>query len=357
MKKNLLLIFGGASSEHEVSCLSAASILRHLDESKYNIYKAGITKEGNWFLTDSPVSDIENGSWAENPENRRASLSPDTHVHGMLVYGEDGKYEKITIHVVFPILHGKYGEDGTLQGLLELAQIPFVGAAATSSAACMDKAITKRIVDPTGVKQADFYLTDRYSFASDPEGILKEIEDHFQGKYPLFVKPANAGSSVGISKARNLKELFEAIRVAAEEDHKVLIEKAIDGREIEVAVLGNRHPRASLVGEILAANEFYDYDAKYVNAESKTRILDDVSQEKQKEIREAAITVYQAMGCRGLARVDFFLSNEQQVIFNEINTLPGFTKISMYPKLWEATGLPYGELLDTLIALATDEIE
>lgn len=357
MKKKLLLIFGGASSEHEVSCLSAASILRHLDGSKYDVYKAGITKEGNWFLTDSPVSDIENGSWAENPQNRRASLSPDTHIHGMIAYGEDGTYEKIPLDVVFPILHGKYGEDGTLQGLLELARIPFVGAAATASAACMDKAITKQIVEPTGVKQADFYLTDRYSFASDPQGILKEAEEHFQGKYPLFVKPANAGSSVGISKAGNLKELFDAIRIAAEEDHKILIEKAISGREIEVAVLGNRHPRASVIGEILAANEFYDYDAKYINTESKTRILDDVPQEKQEEIREAAITVYQAMGCLGMARVDFFLSNEQQVIFNEINTLPGFTKISMYPKLWEAAGLPYGELLDTLISLATDEME
>lgn len=357
MKKKLLVIFGGASSEHEVSCLSAASVLRHLDENKYEIYKAGITKEGNWFLTDSPVSDIEKGSWVENPENRRASLSADPFIGGLLLYDGAGICETIKLDVVFPVLHGKYGEDGTLQGLLELSGIPFVGAGTTSSAACMDKGITKQMVGSTPIRQANYYLTDRFSFASDPQGILTEIELHFNGKYPLFVKPANAGSSVGISKAKNGLELFNAIRVAAEEDHKVLIEEAIVGREIEVAVLGNRHPRASLAGEILAANEFYDYDAKYINTQSKTRILDDVSEEKQEEIRQAALTVYQAMNCRGLARVDFFLDEKETVIFNEINTLPGFTKISMYPKLWEATDLPYGELLDTLIALAVGEME
>lgn len=357
MKQQLLILFGGASSEHEVSCMSAASVLKHLDKSKYEIYKVGITKEGNWFLTDSPVSHIEDGSWEQRTDNRSASLSPDTSVQGLIVMGQNRTYEVIPIDVVFPVLHGKYGEDGTIQGILELSKIPYVGAGTTSSAACMDKAITKLVVSRTGVGQADFYLTNRDDFASDPQGILKEAEAHFHGNYPLFVKPANAGSSVGISKAKNSRELFDAIRIAAEEDHKVLIEEAIAGREIEVAVLGNKHPRASLVGEILAANEFYDYDAKYTNTQSKTRILDDVPQEKQEKIQQAALDVYKAMGCRGMARVDFFLSHDGQVVFNEINTLPGFTKISMYPKLWEATDLPYSRLLDTLIALATDEME
>ncbi|MCQ4635250.1 D-alanine--D-alanine ligase [Anaerovorax odorimutans] len=356
MKQRLLVLFGGASAEHEVSCLSAASVLRHLDENKYEIYKAGITKEGNWFLTDSPVSDVEDGSWKKNPANKKAFLSPDTEVGGLVVLEKD-KYEVLPLDVVFPVLHGKNGEDGTVQGLLDLSGIPYVGSGTAASAASMDKAITKMIVCQTGVRQADFYLTDRYTFASDPQGILKEAEDHFGGAYPLFVKPANAGSSVGISKAKNSRELFDAIRIAAEEDHKVLIEEAIVGREIEVAVLGNRHPNASRVGEILAANEFYDYDAKYINNQSKTRILDDVSEEKEEEIRQAALTVYKAMGCEGLARVDFFLSKTEQVVFNEINTLPGFTNISMYPKLWEAAGLPYKELLDKLIALATEEME
>lgn len=339
-----------------MSCLSAASVLKHLDESKYAIYKAGITKEGNWFLTDSPVSDVEDGSWIKNPANQKAFLSPDNQTRGLVVLNQE-KYEILPLDVVFPVLHGKNGEDGTIQGLLDLSGIPYVGAGTTASAASMDKAITKVIVAQTGVRQADFYLTDRYTFASDPQGILKAAEEHFSGAYPLFVKPANAGSSVGISKAKSSKELFEAIRIAAEEDHKVLIEETITGREIEVAVLGNRHPKASPVGEILAANEFYDYEAKYISSQSRTRILDDVPQEKEEEIQQAALTVYQAMGCEGLARVDFFLSDSDQVVFNEINTLPGFTNISMYPKLWEAAGLSYNELLDTLIALATDEME
>lgn len=357
MKPTLLILFGGASSEHEVSCRSAASVLKNLDETKYTIHKVGITKEGSWFLTDADPAQVESGAWKELPGNRGAALSPDPTVKGLTILHEDGTYEIIKIDVVYPVLHGKHGEDGTMQGLLDLAQIPYVGPGCTASAASMDKGITKLMVQPTGVKQADFYLTTRHTFASNPEDILEEVEAHFNGVYPLFVKPANAGSSVGISKAKDKKGLFNAILVAAAEDDRILIEETIVGREIEVAVLGNLHPKASKVGEILAANEFYDYEAKYINAASETRIIDDLPEEKLDEIREAAITVYKAMGCRGLSRVDFFLSEEGEVIFNEINTLPGFTSISMYPKLWEATDLPYSELLDTLIKLAMDEIE
>lgn len=357
MKTTLLVIFGGASSEHEVSCLSAASVLSHLNKDNYEVVKVGITKEGNWFLTEADPEKIASREWEHDSSNRRAALSPDPTVGGLTILDEDGTYEIIKIDVVYPVLHGKHGEDGTMQGLLELAKIPFVGPATTASAASMDKGITKLMVQPTGVKQADFYITDRAAFASNPEDILKEAEDHFGGNYPLFVKPANAGSSVGISKAHNARELFNAIRIAAEEDYKILIEETIVGREIEVAVLGNLHPRASKVGEILAANEFYDYDAKYVNGASRTRVLDDVDAEKIEEIQQAAITVYKTMGCKGLSRVDFFLTEDGEVVFNEINTLPGFTNISMYPKLWEATELPYDELLDTLIKLAMDEIE
>lgn len=357
MKPTLLVLFGGASSEHEVSCLSAASVLSNINRDNYNVVTVGITKDGNWFLTQAEPSQIESREWERHPSNCKAALSPDPTVGGLTVLRDDGTYEIIKIDVVYPVLHGKHGEDGTMQGLLELAQIPFVGPATTASAASMDKGITKLMVQPTGVKQADFYITDRYTFASNPEDILKEAEAHFGGNYPLFIKPANAGSSVGISKAHNTRELFNAIRIAAEEDEKILIEETITGREIEVAVLGNLHPKASKVGEILAANEFYDYEAKYINAASKTRILDDIPQEKIDEVREAAITVYKTMGCRGLARVDFFLTESGEVVFNEINTLPGFTNISMYPKLWEATGLPYSDLLDTLIKLAMDEIE
>lgn len=354
MKTKLLIIFGGASSEHEVSCMSAASVRKHLDETKYEIYQAGITKEGEWFLTHAPVSHIEDGTWKDDPGNRRAVLTPDTSFRGLLTLGEGGTCEQIPIDVVFPVLHGKYGEDGTIQGLLDLAKLPYVGAGTTSSAACMDKGITKLIVDKTGVEQADFYLTDRYEFAADPQGVVKSAEAYFRGKYPLFVKPANAGSSVGISKARDREGLFAAIKLASGEDSKILIEEMITGREIEVAVLGNRSPKASLPGEILSAGEFYDYESKYINTESKTRILDDVSEDIRENLRQAALKVYKAMGCRGLARVDFFLEKTGRVVFNEVNTLPGFTNISMYPKLWEAGGLPYEKLLDTLIGLALE---
>lgn len=356
-KISLAVLFGGVSSEHEVSCLSAASIIDHLDQEKYDLYKIGITKKGDWFWTNSPAAHISDGQWQNNTDNRQAVICPHRQLHGLLILNNDGTWEPQHIDVVFPVLHGKNGEDGTMQGMLDLAGIPYVGPGTTASAACMDKGITKLMVQYTGVKQANFYLTDRYSFASDPQGILKEIDAQFKTKYPLFVKPANGGSSVGISKARNGRELFDAILLAAEEDHRILIEEAIIGREIEVAVLGNRHPRASLVGEILAANEFYDYDDKYINNQSKTRVVTDLTEEKEEEIMQAALTVYKTMNCRGLSRVDFFLSDKNEVIFNEINTMPGFTSISMYSKLWEATDLPYGQLLDTLIALATGEME
>lgn len=279
-KISLAVLFGGASSEHEVSCLSAASVIEHLDQNKYELFTIGITKEGNWFLTNSPAVHISDGSWTENPENKKAVLSQNPVDQGFFTFEADGTCRLQKLDVVFPVLHGKNGEDGTVQGLLELSRIPYVGPGTTASAACMDKGITKLVVGNTSVKQADFYITDRYSFASDPQGVLKEIEEKFDRKYPLFVKPANAGSSVGISKAKNGIGLFDAIRVAAEEDHKILIEETIVGREIEVAVLGDRHPRASLVGEILAANEFYDYEAKYLNNQSKTQIITDLPEEK-----------------------------------------------------------------------------
>ena len=356
-KRSLLVLFGGASSEHRVSCDSAASVIDHLDKGNYGIYTVGITRDGEWFLTGFSTAEIANGDWINNPGNKRAVVTPDASIHGLTVLPEDGSCRHLPVDVVFPVLHGKKGEDGSVQGLLELAEIPYVGAGSTASAACMDKAITKQIIDRIGVKEADFYLVGRSAFADDPQGVLKETEQYFGGKYPFFVKPAKAGSSVGISKAKNSRELLAALALAAKEDEKIIIEETISGRELEVAVLGNRRPKASVVGEILAANEFYDYDAKYLNEGSKTQIADGLSEEKEAEIRQAALTVYKAMGCKGLARVDFFLNQQNEVLLNEINTLPGFTQISMYPKLWEATGIPYGELLDILVKLALGEIE
>lgn len=355
-KISLLILFGGMSSEHEVSCASAASVLKHINSEKYDIKTIGITKEGNWLLTDSPAVDIENGTWTANEANKTAFIAPDHSTRGIIVKQEDDTFETIGIDVVFPILHGKNGEDGTMQGLLQISGIPFVGSDATASAASMDKAITKAIIDQSNVvNQAKCIVIDRKTYEKDPKNEVIAMFDYFECQLPLFVKPANAGSSVGISKVKEADDLPKAIEKALLEDEKVLIQEAIVGREIEVAVLGNDDPEASCIGEIFAANEFYDYEAKYQNAESKTGIVFDLDEAKEQEIKDAAIKVYETMGCKGLSRVDFFLKESGKVVFNEINTLPGFTNISMYPKLWEASGLPYDRLIDRLIELAMEE--
>ncbi len=352
-KLNLLLIFGGISSEHQVSCLSAASILYHMNRENYHVQTLGITKKGRWILTSATPEAIADGSWEYRVGNRGGILSPDRTEKGVrTLLGEE-----IPVDCVFPVLHGKYGEDGTLQGLLDLAGITYVGSGVLASSACMDKAVTKTMIEKIHVRQAAYALTDRYGFSTGPTETIDRIVETFGNTYPLFVKPANAGSSVGISKVWDKRQLFDGIRKAAQEDHKVVVEEAICGREFEVAVLGNRKPQASTVGEIIASNEFYDYDAKYINELSRTEIVTDLTETKMEEIRRTAVKIYEAMGCRGLARVDFFLETDGTVVFNEINTMPGFTKISMYPKLWEASGVGYPDLIDRLIDLAMEETE
>lgn len=353
---SLLILFGGMSSEHEVSCLSAASVLDHIDRDRYHINIIGITKEGNWLLTDSPVVNIGDGSWENDGSNRRAFIAPDRAIGGIMAENADGTFEKIDVDVVFPVLHGRNGEDGTMQGLLQLSGLPFVGPGTAASAASMDKAITKAMIEQAAAaEQADCYVLHKTAYEANTDTYLSEIMTYFDGKLPLFVKPANAGSSVGISKVSNADGLPDALETAFREDSKVVIEEGITGREIEVAVLGNENPKASCIGEIFAANEFYDYNAKYENASSRTGIVRDLSPEKEKEIRDTAVRVYETMGCRGLSRVDFFLEEGGRVVFNEINTLPGFTHISMYPKLWEESGTGYSELIDELIRLALEK--
>jgi D-alanine-D-alanine ligase len=261
--------------------------------------------------------------------------------------------ETVPIDCCFPVLHGENGEDGSIQGLMQLAGIPCVGPDMTASASCMDKTITKLLVGETGVRQANWYLARRQSIEKHLERLVADIE---QGAdYPLFVKPSGTGSSVGVSKVRNSEELKAALQKAAKYDSKVLVEEFISGHEVEVAVLGNEDPIASVVGEVIAGAEFYDYEAKYNSTESRTEIPADIPQEAAERLRKAAITVYQAMGCKGMSRVDFFLTYEgNEVVFNEINTLPGFTSISMYPKLFEATGIPGKALVDELIRLAME---
>lgn len=352
-KKTVLVLFGGVSSEHEISCLSAASILEHIDKSKYELHTAGITKGGRWLLTHADPEAIREGAWEQDPDNRKLLLSLDPEQPGLWKAAEGG-WQPLPVDVVFPVLHGRNGEDGTIQGLLQTAGIPFVGSDAYSSAACMDKGVAKALISQAeAANQAKCCIIHRSG--CDPEEAAEGIDAFFKGNYPLFVKPARSGSSVGITKVHSRAELPEAIRTAFAEDSKVLAEETIIGRELEVSVLGNEDPAVSCIGEIFSAGEFYDYESKYVDEASRTAVVTDLSREKEEEIRQTALRVYRILECRGLARVDFFLCEDGRVVFNEVNTMPGFTHISMYPSLWEASGLSYGALIDALLGLAAAE--
>lgn len=350
-KKIIAVLFGGASSEHEVSRLSAESIIKNISREKYELVLIGITKKGEWFEYTGDVSKIANGDWENDVKNKKKTfICPDASVKGLVVL-ENNEYIIKKIDAVIPVLHGKNGEDGTIQGLLQLAKIPFVGCDLLSSATCMDKICTNIILTHAGIKKAKFAFITKHDFETDKNNCIKYIETELP-KYPVFVKPANAGSSVGISKATSQKDLVKAIEVAIKEDSRILIEEAINGQEVECAVLGNEAPESSIVGEIAPANEFYDYEAKYVS-DSKLYIPARISEEISEKIREIAKKAYKTMGCGGLSRVDFFVEKHTNEIYlNEINTFPGFTDISMYPKLFEKTGIPYAELIDRLIKLA-----
>lgn len=348
-KTSVAVLFGGQSSEHEVSRMSATSIVENLSPEKYEVHMVGITKDGRWLLYTGPVGSLVSGGWEQGPVCP-AFLSPDPSVHGLVVMGDAPR----TIHIdcVFPALHGKNGEDGTLQGLLALSGIPYVGCNTASSAICMDKAVTHSLLSAANIEQAHYlwFYADRFDAA--PDTIKNKICARFD--FPVFVKPANAGSSVGVSRVDGPEGLDGAIRKAAHEDTKIIVEEGIVGQEVECAVLGNRQgAEASIVGEIGASAEFYDYDDKYINGTSQLYIPARIEEEASSRIRETAVRAFRLLGCSGLARVDFFVTEkEHKVVLNELNTLPGFTSISMYPKLWMAMGLSYGELLDKLISLA-----
>lgn len=352
-KLSVCVLFGGVSPEHEVSLRSAESVLNHMDKEKYNIFPVGITKDGDWILfggTDYGM--LPAGTWQNCESNRRAALSP-VRGQGLLSFENDCVVRE-RIDVVFPVLHGENGEDGSIQGLLQIAGLPYVGPHVTASATCMDKTMTKLIADHAGVRQAAWRLVTQRDFSRSEEAALDMVERAFS--YPVFVKPSGTGSSVGVSKAADREALREALRVALSFDRKVLVEEFIDAQEVEVAVLGNDSPFASICGEIDSGAEFYDYEAKYISDSAQLFIPARIPEDVAECVREQAVRVYTAMGCRGLSRVDFFVTHEdRQVVFNEINTIPGFTSISMYPKLFEASGIAYSELLDNLISLALDE--
>lgn len=347
-KKKIVVLFGGQSSEHVVSCMSAANVIELIDTALYDLLLIGITEEGHWIKADS-VEDIRSGAWRDS--RVEAVLSPDA-TKKCVILTENGISTEVKVDVAFPVLHGLYGEDGTVQGLFELAKIPYVGCGVLASAVSMDKLYTKIIVDDLGIRQADYVPVMRWELRRDMEGVLNRIEEKFS--YPVFIKPSNAGSSRGVSKAENHEELIAGLEEAAKHDRKILVEETIVGHEIECAVLGGgqKPVRSSGVGEILAAAEFYDFDAKYYNEESRTVISPDLPGDSAMGVRQAAEKIFNAVDGYGLARVDFFVTADGEVIFNEINTLPGFTAISMYPMLWEAAGIPKKELIDELIRLA-----
>jgi D-alanine-D-alanine ligase len=347
------IVFGGRSAEHEVSLVSAASVIEALDKEKYEIILIGITPEGRWVSSDNILRLLK-----EKTSGRRLTefiITPDPTKRALVsINGTWWGAKRKPVDVLFPLVHGTYGEDGTLQGLFELADIPYVGAGVLGSAVGMDKVVQKQLLEHAGIPVAPGYGFLSSEFQKSPGKLVQAIEHRF--RYPIFVKPANLGSSVGITKAHMRAELLEGIQLAGEYDRKILVEKGIENaREIECSVLGNDEPRASVPGEIIPSNEFYDYDAKYVDGKSTAIIPATMRQSMRKAIQRYAVQAFRVLGCEGMARVDFLLQRATNRIYlNEINTIPGFTPISMYPKLWAASGLPYPQLLDRLIELAIE---
>ena len=344
------IIFGGRSEERDISLLSARSIVNAIDKSKYEVVPIAISKSGAWLtsakseqlLMESAASQ-ELSSFEEAPSSSRELITIDD---GVLATTHQ-------VDVIFPVLHGPYGEDGTIQGLLELADVAYVGAGVLGSALGMDKALMKDVFRQRGLPVPDYQVVMRWQWERNREKVIEEVERRLP--YPCFVKPANLGSSIGISKASSRRELIVAIDEAARLDRKVLIEQAIDGREIECSVLGNDEPIASTLGEIIPAREFYDYEAKYHDDRTQLIVPAPLPAEITAEIRRLAIEAFLAIDCAGMARVDFLLErSELRIYVSEINTIPGFTQVSMYPKLWEASGISYSDLIDRLIQLALE---
>ncbi len=351
-KQNVCVLFGGVSPEHDVSLRSAEAVLSNLDREKYNVIPVGITKEGKWILyKGTDYSLLPEGKWLSCSDNCPAHISP-VRGEGLLITEKSGVTCQ-PIDVVFPVLHGENGEDGAMQGLLQMAGIPYVGPHVSASAVAMDKTLTKLVVDKEGISQASWKLVKAGELHTKLEEILCDIQTHFT--YPMFVKPAGTGSSVGVSKVNDADQLKTALLRAGAYDNKILVEEFVFGREIEVAVMGNESPVASICGEIDSGTEFYDYDAKYITDTSVAYIPARISESVAEEVRDLAVKVYRAIGCQGLSRVDFFVTYEgNRVVFNEINTIPGFTSISMYPKLFIASGISFSQILDELIRLAVE---
>ncbi|MDD2955279.1 MAG: D-alanine--D-alanine ligase [Oscillospiraceae bacterium] len=349
-KQNLAVIFGGASSEYEVSLVSASSVIANVPADLYDMILIGITRDGRWFHYTGPVEQIADGTWLEKGPAVPAVISPDRSHKGILELS-GSSFRVLPVDAAFAVLHGKNGEDGTIQGLFELAGIPYVGCGVAASAICMDKTIAHTLLDQAGIPTARWMRVDASSLSS-----FDEVERALAARlgYPMFVKPANAGSSVGVSKARDRSALRAALELASQHDSKIVVEEAIVGREVECAVMGNDQPFASVLGEIVPCNEFYDYEAKYQDDSTELYVPARLSEKESAMVRELALAAYKALGCSGMCRIDFFVREDGSVILIEPNTIPGFTSISMYPKLMQASGVSYSQLIDRLVRLAMD---
>lgn len=378
------VLFGGRSGEHEVSLASARNVMDALEQAGHTVVPIGITPQGHWLTQNDPMGQLtgetkqvhtpilgngptvvagqqRNGAYAHERESLTAVVASEEAHRDASAYNTWSLLPQSTqqeplpeIDAIFPALHGTYGEDGTVQGLLEMANLPYVGCGVLASAVAMDKAVAKQLFAHVGLRQTAHEVILRSQWQRQPDEIIGKLQDRFA--YPLFVKPANLGSSVGVSKARDRSELSDALGMAARYDRKVVVEAAVpNARELEVSVLGNEDPIVSVVGEVVPSHEFYDYEAKYLDDSSKLLIPAEIDANLVTEIQRMAVTAFQVADCSGLARVDFLLDNGTQTLYlNEINTMPGFTRISMYPKLWEASGLSYPDLVDRLLMLALE---
>jgi len=347
------VLFGGKSGEHEVSIASARSVMQAIDGAKYDVRPIGISKDGRWLAGGEALMLLEG---RDLPALGASSGDSDEAGGECALVPSQAAKRLRDIDVVFPVLHGTYGEDGTVQGLLELAGLPYVGAGVLGSALGLDKIVCKDVLRANGLPVVDGLPVQRYRWRREPQALLDAVESRFG--YPAFVKPANMGSSVGVTKAHDRAELAEALDMAARYDRRMLVEPAVNAREIECSVLGNDDPIASVPGEVVPCNEFYDYHAKYIDQGSVLHIPADIPDETARLVQAYAIRAFLAIDCAGMARVDFFLCRDTGLLYvNELNTIPGFTAISMYPKLWEASGISYPELIDRLIALAVERWE
>ena len=352
-KIRVAVLFGGRSAEHEISLISAKNVMDAMDRSRYEVVAIGIDKDGRWHQLDSqrPFIDAHDPKKVRiSPSQGQLSLAPGPAGRDVLSAPGGGSSPTGPIDVIFPIMHGTYGEDGTIQGVLKMADVPFVGAGILGSAVGMDKDVMKRLLRDAGVPISKFRTFRQHEAGSiQYSDLTKELGT------PLFVKPANTGSSVGVSKVRNAEELSAAVRHAFQFDTKILIEEAVPGREIECSVLGNENPRASLPGEVIVHHDFYSYEAKYLDDKGASlEIPAKIPADLVQKIQKTAIAAFKALECEGMGRVDFFVTKDNKIYVNEINTIPGFTKISMYPKMWEASGLSYAALIDELIQLAIE---